>query len=491
MRELRYAHAVTDTAPGHSALYTGVVPRASGIGLNEVFTGKDGGKVSILADPATHLVGPKGPMDGTTGSSLAILEVETVADRLRREHPEALILSLSLKDRGALFGGGRKPTATVWLDLQLGEWVTSTAFATSLPSWVKEPSIESERAYVWNPLNEGWVRGHAATPDAAPGEGDAAGLGTTFPHALAHTDPLPRAFRTTPRADELLLSMALAALDHECAPGRVTLLAVSLSANDYIGHTFGPDSWEAWDELERLDASLAVFLSGLDARFGERGYAVVLAADHGTTTMPEAASLAGTRPWCMSASRDRWARACGSVTRIMPPQLLAELRAATSEGLVRGVDDPYVFLSDEAHALPPAERAVVMAKVASVLARHPEIASVVDTQKLPAVCPPDADESIPALVCRSVCKSSGDLYVLTRPGSFFDPDVVAGKGTSHGTPYLYDRAVPLLVRAPGRAKAGLVVDEPVGFGAFARTAASLLGVEPPGPARAARDLSRP
>ena len=78
---------------------------------------------------------------------------------------------------------------------------------------------------------------------------------------------------------------------------------------------------------------------------------------------------------------------------------------------------------------------------------------------------------------------------MPAPGSFFDANLVVGKGTSHGTPYLFDRSVPLLVRAPGRVPAGAVIDAPIGFGAFAHTAASLLGIEAPPPAAPARDLT--
>ena len=32
---------------------------------------------------------------------------------------------------------------------------------------------------------------------------------------------------------------------------------VSFSTHDYVGHAFGPDSWESWDTWLRLDAQLA------------------------------------------------------------------------------------------------------------------------------------------------------------------------------------------------------------------------------------------
>ena len=79
--ELRYDHAVTDTAPGHAALYTGAVPRDSGIFANEVL-GDDGKPRSILLDDASRVVDVRGARGDRPGSSLARLRVETLADAL-------------------------------------------------------------------------------------------------------------------------------------------------------------------------------------------------------------------------------------------------------------------------------------------------------------------------------------------------------------------------------------------------------------------------
>jgi predicted AlkP superfamily pyrophosphatase or phosphodiesterase len=442
-RDVRYAHASTDTAPGHAALYTGAVPRVSGIYGNEI-PDAAGEKISILVDETTHLVA--GEPTTKPGSSIRALKIDTVADRFRAAHPDALVVSLSLKDRGAIFGGGKAPTASVWWDKKLG-FVTSTAFGTALPSFVPKVAFPKR----WELSDATWVAKHARTADAQAGEGDLSGLGTTFPHVVNDGN----AFRATPMADETLVAMGEAAIAN--AAGKPTLLALSLSANDYVGHTFGPDSWEAWDELRRLDATLGGLFAWLDRTFGADGWDAILSADHGVTTMPEAANDT-TRPWCApGAPKDPWQRACGPVKRLLPKEL--------------GVLDPYAYVK------PGEDRAALGARLAGV----PGITHVYETRAIAAQCPPESDESVDALVCRAYVPGHGDFYLVLAPGDFFDPDVVVGKGTSHGSPYLFDRSVPLLVRAPGRAAAGRTVAEPVSFRAFARTLASLLGVDPADP----------
>ncbi len=510
-KDMRYAHAATDTAPGHAALYTGGPPRVSGIWGNDVIDPASHEKVSILRDPAAKLLSSPPPPATAVGASMGPLKVDTVADRFRTAHHDALIVSLSLKDRGAIFGGGRGATATLWYDKELDRFVSSNVLGGTFPAWAVPLSSPSDlRATPWTVLDTEWVASHAATPDLEPGEAELGGMPVVFPHDVAHAPSVPAAFRGSPFADDAIFALALAALSAEHAGTRPTLLALSLSANDYVGHAFGPDSWEAWDELRRLDASLGRFFAQLDERFGPAGWSAVLSADHGVTTMPEATAIAATRPWCTKgradavtagsdAGADRWERGCGKVGRLMPEALKKELQdvaAKTVPGatdpLYLGVLDPYVYLTAPARALDAEARARLVAALSSALLRHPEVDRVIDTSTLPETCPPDTDESIDALVCRSfVPNKAGELYVLAKRGSFFDPSVVAGKGTSHGSPYLFDRSVPLLVRAPGRVAGGRVLGDHISFRTFSRTLATLLGVEPPNfEAARALDLAR-
>jgi hypothetical protein len=481
-RDVRYAHAVTDTAPGHAALYTGKVPRESGIYANEVFEGDAGPVRAIVFDATKNLVGEGGPTLAP-GASLARLDVPTLADTLRSVRPDADIVAISVKDRGALFGGGRAPNASLWFDSKSDAFVTSTAFAQALPTWAREhashASLEALRAPAWTLLDPGWVSSHARTADAQLGEGDDNGYGTTFPHLVSDSKKPGAAFRTSPYADLAVVRLAIDAIAaHD--PKKPMLLALSLSANDTIGHLFGPDSWEAWDNLRRLDVALAALFAALDAKVGAERWSVALTGDHGASTLPEAADVA--RPWCGSSAPDLWERPCGPLGRLVGDVLAdsveAEVRKALGKAappgrIVRGIIDPYLYFTHEVLALPEAERASVEAAVRAALLATAGVAGV--AAYAPAECPPSRSESIDALVCRSTsAKTAGALYIVTKPGYFFDAGYVVGKGSSHGAPYLYTRSVPLLVRSPHRVVPAAVDRAPRPFTAFTSSLAAML-----------------
>ena len=65
------------------------------------------------------------------------------------------------------------------------------------------------------------------------------------------------------------------------------MLAVSLSANDYVGHGFGPNSHEVMDITIRTDKMLEEFFIYLDKYIGLKNCLIVLTADHGVSPMPE------------------------------------------------------------------------------------------------------------------------------------------------------------------------------------------------------------
>ena len=494
VKTMRLAYAATDTAPGHASLHTGKVPAENGIFGNEV-PDPTGRRTSLLRDDTVKPVGPDGPRAGV-GWSAARLRVDNVADRLRAARPDALIVSVSVKDRGAILPGGKHPTHALWFDAALDSYVTSTAFAQTYPKWAvgigDTKAVVAARSKPWVLTDAAWVKAHAATPDAQAGEGDLDGLGVTFPH-VAKT---AAAFRVLPASDEMTIKLGLAAIEAEYDPSRPTLLLLSMSSSDLLGHIFGPDSWEAWDHLLKLDASLAGLFEALDRRAGAP-VSVLLSADHGNISMPE---LAASRPGCarplrLPSALTTYGWPCAPGERLGPNALRDELIAAAKLALgpgrwIAGFADPYVYLTPEARALPEDRLAVLDKAVRVTLAKHKGIAEVFDTGMLALTCPSllAAASPVPArarsnvdglltLVCRAWPPGTGDYYVVPAPGSFFDSDLVVAKGASHGTPYLYDRTVSMLVRAPGAIDAGAVIDDPVDFSVFAALEAAFVGLD--------------
>lgn len=501
---MEYTHAITDTAPGHATLFTGVPPHEHGISQNEKViadvTRPSGVRpVGVMFDEQARMVTTAGVSD-TPSSSLIELRVPTVADQLRAAQPDACILSVSLKDRAALFGGGRKPTLTTFYEPAARGFVTSSAFAKTLPP---EGALSfapgALEARVWTPLDPSWLSSHAPTADDHPGEGSYRGLGSVFPHPIAGLpdtkDPRPHeAYRMTPFGDEDVRTVGRNSLAL-CRDAKTVLVTLSFSSHDYILHGFGAHSWEAFDEFARLDRTLAGWLDDLDAAFGRHGWSLALSADHGSIPLPELTSAE--RPWCAPAAANPWELPCGPGVRLWAGKLALQLEARAERELGKGpwigaVTDPRVVLSARAKQLSVDVRTRLVAALRSELMGTGGVETVVDLAQPRGPCGNEVlGKDTDRLIDRTVCFSQAgaragsddgahpedDLYVVVKKGSFFDPGYTPGKGESHGSPWLYDRAVPLLLRPAGTEGPRNVVDAaPISYRHFAHTLRAWLRV---------------
>jgi hypothetical protein len=491
-RDMRYAHAVTETSPGHAALFTGAAPYRSGIYANESIDEETRHRQSALRDPHVRTITSDG-REHAGGIALQGIATDTVADVLREHVPHADIVALSLKDRGSVFAGGKHPDAVIWYEPRRDAFVTSTAFSPKFPAWARfmdDAALAALRKDPWTLLDASFVSSHAKQPDAQQGESEIFGFGSTFPHSFSSCKFPPIAFRASPRADDALFLLAAAAIEARDV-SQPMMLGLSLSSYDYIGHFFGPDSWEAWDELLRLDRSLADFFALLDRKVGADGWSAVLSGDHGGPQLPEAPDAA--RPWCAKGEdSDFWQRPCRHAGRIFPDVLRDALEQAADKALghgdwILGVASPYVFYTHSASELPPDRRKKLDDAVTKALLAQPEVDRVYGPPAAP--CPPESDESIDALACRSLWPTNKDaLFFIAKKGSFVDTDYDLGRGMSHGGPYLFDRSVPLVVRAPGRTPAGAVIHEPISFAAYTRALSALLGIPAPPLCSEAREI---
>jgi predicted AlkP superfamily pyrophosphatase or phosphodiesterase len=266
-------HAITETAPGHSATMSGRFPVHTGIMTN----------IAGVNDTTVTLVDAVG-----LGASPFRFRGTTLTDWLVAKDFRTRALSVSRKDRGAILPIGRSKQQVFWYAAN-GTFTTSTYYSTNLPEWVRAFNARklaaSYAGRAWKLLLPASAY---SEPDSVPVE--SGGVGVTFPHYESKVaDSAARFLAEFPWMDELTLDFAMTgvkALKLGAGP-QTDVLAISLSTTDAVGHRYGPDSRELHDQILRLDRALGAFLDSLFRIRNRNEVVIALTADHGLTPFPE------------------------------------------------------------------------------------------------------------------------------------------------------------------------------------------------------------
>lgn len=448
---VRYPYAATITAAGHATLHTGVTPRAHGVVANDRYDPERGEKRALVDDGAHPILGAEGY------AGPGVLRSPTVADVLSAATKgRAKIVSISIKDRGAILTAGRTPDFVAFYDRSVPGFTTSTYYAEDLPPWfVAFRERHPVQAYFepWVPLPV--TRQAAMVPDDRAVEGLLEGFGRTFPHDPRRTKSPASIFRFMPASTRYQLDLARAAVEALDLGDDATpdLLLLSVSATDYIGHVFGAESWEYLDNLLRTDRMLSDFVAELRR---ETQVAVVVTSDHGQAPLP----------------------ADPPPPRIDPPALLQSIESALTARFgtgpfAAGYFLPYIYLTPAAMMHPEGE-ALVDAMLAH-LRERPDIRLAVRATEAAKWI--DSRDPMKRAIAEGIdLEQSGSIYLVPKEGVIVDPGL-GGGGTTHGTPYLYDRDVPVIAWGAGVHRARTV--EPQDALQVAPSLAALLGISPP------------
>jgi len=295
-----FDHMPTETAPGHATLLTGAWPAETGIVGNTWYERESGKRVDNSEDTSVKILGGAGD---ERGASPRRLLASTLGDELRLHTAgRAKVIGISAKDRGAIMPAGRHANAAYWFSANTGRIISSTYYFNGLPAWVQQfneakPSdkffgakwerlLKDEREYV-----------RRAGPDAAEWENTPTDKNITFPHTIDGGASAPnRQFYDdltgSPYSNDLLVEFAKLAITNENlgADADTDVLSVSFSANDYVGHRFGPYSQEVMDITLRTDRQIGELLDFVDQRVGLRNTVVAFSSDHGVAPIPEHAA---------------------------------------------------------------------------------------------------------------------------------------------------------------------------------------------------------
>jgi predicted AlkP superfamily pyrophosphatase or phosphodiesterase len=427
-----HEHALTETGPGHATIATGTHPSQHGIVANEWLDRQTNLEIKAVYDPTATILGN----ETAKGASPVHLLRETVGDWMQAADPQAIVIALGIKDRSTIMLGGKHPDAALWYDDAFGGFTTSSHYAAARPAWA-DAYNGKDRAQAL--FAEGWA---LSRPDADYGDSRRVtspelvatfsdyALTKQFPHVIDKPDKAPRnVIRDTPFADQMVLELAREAIVREGmgADDVPDLLLLALSAGDYCGHRYGPESVEIHDYYLRLDEALGAFVTELDAQLGKDEYVLILTSDHGVAPLPEYSDVA------LAGRFDAKQQVPAPLEHVV-----AELGLALSPGfeVTHGVE----LLFDESHD--EVARARVRAALADQLRRDPRIADVWTRDELLAQS--TRNQFAPAWRHSFHPERSSDLLIQLAPGV-----VTYAEGTGHGTPYEYDQHVPLLIRGRG------------------------------------------
>ncbi len=465
------AHAITTTAPGHSVITSGAHPSVNGIISNNWFDVQTGKKVYCVEDPAVKILGAQ-----KEGRSPKNFFAMTLGDVLQLTNAgQSKVIAVSLKDRSAILMGGKLADGAYWL--ADSAFVSSTYYFDDLPEWVKQynasGAANSFFGKTWEKLLPEAEYARQGEDDA-PGEEAKDGMDATFPHVIDGGQKVMNgdyfdALRKSPFGNELLADFAKTALVAEKLGQRnfTDILCIGFSANDGVGHAYGPNSHEVMDMTIRTDRVLEDLFRFIDQKVGLANCTLVLTGDHGVADTPEI--ILGQNP-------------NADVHRVDTDEIVAAGEKALSQAFGTLDDGLTWIMANEGTSiyLNPgvlAEKGVASEAAENALKdfllKQPQVLTVFTWTQL-------ANGWVADELGRRVLRSffptrSGSVYFQLKPYNLDSNDEA---GTTHGSTWDYDRHVPLMWFGVG-VKPGIYYEQ-VAIVDIAPTLAALLQVPFPG-----------
>ncbi len=421
------SHAATETCPGHSTILTGSRPSRTGIIANTWFdlkTARDDKAVYCMEDETQP-----GTSSGNYTASPIHLRVPTLGGRMKAADPRTRVVSVAGKDRAAILLGG--PTADqVW-------WLTPKGYASykgvaTPPLVAKVNDLFAQR--LAQPSAGFELPPQCVAKDFPVGIGAGQTVGTG---RFARKAGDFKGFRASPEQDALTLALAAGAIEamQLGKQAQTDIIAIGLSATDYVGHTYGTEGTESCIQVDRLDQELGAFFAQLDKSGID--YAVVLTADHGGHDLPE-------------RHRENAMPMEQRVDEALAPRALtAAVGAKTGlagRKLIWG-DGPMGDLYFDV-TLTAKQRATVEAETLKILRAHPQVQAVFTKAEIAAVPSPSGPPESWSLLQEARAsfdpQRSGDLLLLLKPRITPIVDPTKGYVATHGSPWDTDRRVPIL-----------------------------------------------
>ena len=464
--DANYDHMPTYTAPGHATFMTGAYPAETGIIANEWPDRETGKKVSSVSDESAKLFGGG---EKEQASSPRRLLASTLGDELRlATNDRAKVIGISLKDRAAILPAGRHANAAYWFSAQSGNMVSSNYYPFErgqLPKWVADfnSSHPADKYFgaLWERLLPEAEYLKRAGADSPPWEdiGKVPGDTNAFPHKItgggsgAGRD-FYGAFEYSPFSNDLLLSFAEQALVNEQLgqDDDTDVLTVSFSADDYVGHRFGPYSQEVMDVTLRVDRQIGALLDFVGTHVGLTNATVIFSADHGMAPIPEHATALG-----LSGGRVQNTDVLAAIRRSLnarynpqgksPDPTADYILKYSDDGKIKdGLTNGNLYFNFEALKRDGVNLEEIEQVACQAALTVPGMARCFTRAQLLHGTVSLSDPIERRALHGFYPRRSGDVIVVQEPFKYLIEYTITA---THGSPYSYDTHVPLIIMGAG------------------------------------------
>lgn len=464
-----YEHAATKTGAGHAVILSGTYAKVNGIIANEWYDVEKRKEVYCVQDSSSPLLGVD--MEGRSPHNFAGL---MVGDVQKLANPASKVITVSSKDRAAILMGGKLADAAYWREDTL--FVSSTYYQDQLPGWVqafnREGHVTGDHGRTWERLLPAEVY-QTVGPDDVAHEDGSNGMGRTFPHPIDGgsdeiDDSFLEAFGKSPYSLRTVESFAERAIVKEKLGqrGATDLLAISLSANDKVGHAYGPYSQEVMDITVRTDRILKRLFDFVDKKVGLENVVIVLTSDHGVAPIPEVLQSRNSK---VNARRYHPREIRGPAEEALTEAFGAP---RTADSWILYHDNPNLYLNPEVLSARDVAFEEAEQVVKQRLVQLPEVHSVYTHSELQEGI--ESGQLATNVANSFYSRRTGHIFYVNKPYYLEDDEEL---GTSHGTSWNYDTHVPLLWYGGGIQPG--TYRERVSVADIAPTLSQLLGIEQP------------
>lgn len=438
-RNTNYNYIPTYTGPGHASIYTGTTPNNHGIIANDWWDRTTGKSINCVEDSTVLSIGTESENGKFSPKNL---KANTITDQLKMTYPESKVISMSIKNRGAILPGGHLSDGSYWYDYSSGKFITSSFFKEELPSWVQSFNSDDRLAkYMgdeWNTLYD--INSYSASgPDDSPYEHLLPGKESPiFPYDLKSMLAIegvtaPGLFPYTPFCNTFLADFAIESIDNENLgqDEQTDMLCISFSTPDIIGHAFGPYSVEIEDTYLRLDLEIAKLISALEDKVGKHNFTLFLTADHAVVPVPQLLTDHNLPGGYFFVDTNMY-------------DLNSAIKVKYGAELIEDQDNLNIYLNHKRIDSLGLNKNDVADFVASFVYEWDEVKRVFTAEQL--VSSGVNDEWMDMIKKGHHKEESGDVVFILEPGYLpkSADSELARKGTSHGSAYSYDTHVPLL-----------------------------------------------